>query len=223
MPARTEVLGDGTIRGEKALGMPRRFEALHTSLALSRRLVGVLSAIIQVAVLPVFHPWQDLALGRRIALQLIRHEHPRDILAPFEQLAEERLGSFFVASALDEDVQPSAVLLHRPPQIVALLVERDEYLIQVPLVAWAGTPTPELIGILLPKFVTPLADRFIGHCDTTNKQEFFHVAVAEAESVVEPDAMADDLRREAVVLITGGRCWSVQATEYDTPCEYLTS
>lgn len=47
----------------------------------------------------------------------------------------------------------------------------------------------ELIGVLLAKFPTPLSG-----------EEFLHVAVAETESKIEPDAMADDLGWEAVML-----------------------
>jgi hypothetical protein len=43
MPAWTEVLGDGTIRGEKSLCMTRRFEPLHVVFALAGGLVCVLA------------------------------------------------------------------------------------------------------------------------------------------------------------------------------------
>jgi hypothetical protein len=33
--------------------------------------------------------------------------------------------------------------------------------VQVPLVAWPWPPPTQLIGIVLPKFATPLADRFM--------------------------------------------------------------
>lgn len=86
-----------------------------------------------------------------------------------------------------------------------LAVDRKKHLVEMPFVAWPGTAAPELIGILLPEFATPLPDGLVGHDDTADKQEFLHVAIAQAESVVEPDAVTDDLRREAVVLITGIR------------------
>ena len=79
MPTRVEVLGDRAIGREKALRMARGFEPLHVSLALARGLVGVLSAIIQISVLPMFHPRQDLALSGTVALQLVGHDHPRHV------------------------------------------------------------------------------------------------------------------------------------------------
>jgi hypothetical protein len=64
---------------------------------------------------------------------------------------------------------------------------------------------PELISILLPKLATPLPDGFIRHDHPADEQEFFHVTVAQTEAVIQPDAMADDLSREAVILVSAGR------------------
>jgi hypothetical protein len=79
MPARTEVLGDGTIGREKALSVPRRFKPLHTSLSLAGGLVGVLCTIIEIAVLAMFHPGKQLALSRSVALQLIGDNHTQHV------------------------------------------------------------------------------------------------------------------------------------------------
>ena len=91
MAPRSEVLGDETIGGEKALGVPGRFEPLHAALPLAGGLVGILGAVIEVFVLAVLDPRQDLALRRAIAFEFIRDEHPWDVLAPFEELAKEFL------------------------------------------------------------------------------------------------------------------------------------
>ena len=74
MPSWTEVLGDETIDCEEALGVPWRFEPLHAPFALACRLVRVLGAIIQIAVLPVFDARQHLPFRCAIAFQLIGHE-----------------------------------------------------------------------------------------------------------------------------------------------------
>ena len=47
-------------------------------------------------------------------------------------------------------------------------------LIQMPFVAWARPPAPQLVRILLPKLATPLADGFGGDGDTPCEQEFLH-------------------------------------------------
>ena len=96
-----------------------------------------------------------------------------------------------------------AVLIDGPPEIVPCPIDREKHLIQVPLVARPGTSAPELIGIRLAKLPAPLPDGLIGHDDATGEQELFHIAVAEAEPEIEPDAMADDLSRKPVILVVG--------------------
>ena len=42
-------------RGEEALRMPGGFKPLHPSLPLACRLVGILRAVVEIAVLAMFH------------------------------------------------------------------------------------------------------------------------------------------------------------------------
>jgi len=76
MPAWSKVLGNGTIRGEKALRMPSGLEPLHAPLALAGRLVRILRAVVEIAVLAVLYTWQDLPLRCAITFQLVRNDHP---------------------------------------------------------------------------------------------------------------------------------------------------
>ena len=62
-----------------------------------------------------------------------------------------------------------------------------------------------MIGILLPKFPTPLANRFVGDDDTTDEEEFFHITMAEMKAEMQPDGVADNLTREPVVFVEIGR------------------
>jgi hypothetical protein len=56
-----EVLGDRPIRGEEALGVTRRLKALHPSFPLPRGLMGVLGAVIQIAMPAVLDAGQELS------------------------------------------------------------------------------------------------------------------------------------------------------------------
>jgi hypothetical protein len=67
----------------------------------------------------------------------------------------------FIASALHQNVEHVIVLVNSPPQVMPLTMDREKHLIQVPLIARPRAPVPELIGVGLPKFLTPLADRFV--------------------------------------------------------------
>jgi hypothetical protein len=48
--------------------MAGRFELLHAILALTRRPMGVLTSVIEIATLAGFYPGQNLPLGRAITL-----------------------------------------------------------------------------------------------------------------------------------------------------------
>jgi hypothetical protein len=90
--------------------------------------------------------------------------------------------------------------------------ELIEDFIQVPLVIRSGPPMPEFIRVGLTELAAPLPDGFIGYDNPTGAQELFHIAVAETEAVIQPDAVADDFGREAVVLIAVGGHWCVHTT-----------
>src|SRR5262245_23543351 len=74
----------------------------------------------------------------------------------------------------------------------------------MPFIARLRATTTQPIGVILPKLPAPFADGFVGHGDTALEQEFLHVAIAQGEAIVEPDAMTDDLAGKAVVLVTLG-------------------
>jgi hypothetical protein len=114
-------------------------------------------------------------------------------LTVFEKLAEEFLDCFLTPPPLDENIQHLAPLIHRTPQTVILLLDRDEHLIQVSLITGTWTPASQLIGLLLAELPTPLADRFVRHDDPPRTQELCHVAMAQAEAQVEPDLVVDNL------------------------------
>src|SRR5205814_8733414 len=83
-------------------------------------------------------------------------------------------------------------------------INGEKHLIKVPLVPWLGASTLQLIGVILPKLQTPLADGFVRHIDAALKQELLHVAVAQRESIVQPDPVADDFAGEAVIFVACG-------------------
>jgi hypothetical protein len=90
---------------------------------------------------------------------------------------------------------------------VAHAIHCQNHLIEVPLISRLRAAVPQLIGIRLSKFPAPLPDRLIRHDDAPGEEEFLHVAVAQAEPEREPDAMADNLDRETVVLVAVDGEW----------------
>ena len=161
--------------------------------------------------LSMFDPRQHLPLRGTIALQFIGDDHAWDILAAFEELAEELLSGDLIAPSLHQDIEHVPIPVDGAPQIVPFTVDREEHFVQVPCVAQSGAPAPKLVGVWLAKFPTPLSGGLIGDGDATHKEQLFDIPVTEAEPVVQPDAVADDLAREAVVLVAIGD-WCVHAT-----------
>src|SRR5215471_9994548 len=129
MPSGAAVLGNRTICRQEALGMPRCFEPLHAIFALACGAMGVLTPVVEVTTLPVFHPGQALPFRRAVALQLIRNEHPWHVLEPLEQLTKELLRRRLVAATLHQDVEHVIVLIHGAPQVMTLPVHRQKDLV----------------------------------------------------------------------------------------------
>jgi hypothetical protein len=172
----SEVLGNRPIGGEEALRVPQRFEPLHASLPLAGRLTRVFSAIVKIAMLPMFHARQHLSLRRAMAFQLVCDEHPWDIGYALEQLPEESLSGVLVPPPLYENIQNIAVLIHGPPQIVAFAIDREKNLIQVPCIPRPRPSVSELIGEVLTKPATPLPHRLVRQDDAVLGHELFNIS-----------------------------------------------
>jgi hypothetical protein len=111
---------------EKALCVFGGFETPHFLLAQSRGLVGIFRSIVESFVLPMLHAWQDLAFGCSIALQFVGDDHAWDVLESFEELPKKASRRVCVPSALDEDIEHVAVLIHGSPQIIPLSTDREK-------------------------------------------------------------------------------------------------
>jgi hypothetical protein len=144
---------------------------------------------------------QNLTFGCSITLELVSNDYMRDLLESFEELAKKSFRCMFVASALDQDIQHLAVLIHRAPHIVCFPVNLQVHFIHVPGVAATRATTTQFIRVDLAEFEAPLPHRFLGHDDPTLSQKLFHITKTERKAKVEPDRMTDDFRREAVAFV----------------------
>ena len=184
MAPRPEVLGDGTVRREKALRVAGGLEALHPPFPLARRLVGILCAVVQITMLTMFDAEQHLLFRRTIAPQFIGDDYSRHVREPLEQLTEEPLRRPFVPPGLYEDIKNMAILVDRPPQIMAGAIDGEEDFIQMPLVARPRPSAPQRIRIGLPKLPAPIPHGFVGQADAALGHQFFDVVVAQAKAEI---------------------------------------
>ena len=76
--------------------------------------------------LAMFYPWENLALGGAVALQLVGNDDAGHVREAFEQLAKKLLRSLLIAPALYQDVERVIVLVDSAPQVMALAIDRQE-------------------------------------------------------------------------------------------------
>jgi hypothetical protein len=113
-----------------------------------------------------------------------------------------------VPPALHQDIQDVVVLIHGPTQVMTLAVDNEKDFVEMPFISGPRPMATRTIGIILTELKASLANGLMRDVDTALQQELLGVAVAQAEPVVEPHTMADDLGRKAVVLVpfgSGGR------------------
>src|SRR5947209_5298431 len=91
-----------------------------------------------------------------------------------------------------------------PPEIVQHAVDPDEHLIEVPGVSGPGPPPSEPSRELRTKFPAPVPDALVGHDHAALGQDQLDIPQTEAEYMIQPDRVADDLGREAMPRIGGG-------------------
>src|SRR3712207_4338444 len=102
MASELEMVVDRAVSGKKLLGVPDCLEPPHVAFTSSGRLVRDLTAIVQVSALPMLDTRQDLAFGRAIGAEFIRHDDPGHVAQALQQLAKEALRRLPVAAALDQ-------------------------------------------------------------------------------------------------------------------------
>ena len=135
--------------------------------------MGVLCSVVESFVLPMLNALQDLSFCCPIPREFIRDDHPWNRLKSLEQFAEKSLGRLCVASALDQDIEHIAILIHRSPEGVLLATNGEKHLVHMPLVAIMRAMTASFVGLGLPKLQTLLSNRFIGYNDPTPCQKLF--------------------------------------------------
>ena len=116
MASWSEMRGDDSVHLDEALRMVARLKPAHPPLALTRGLMGVLGAVVQIPVLPVCDAGHDDSFGGSIAAQLVGYDHARTAMAGgAQQLAEESHSRESVPLWLYENVDDDAVLIDGAP------------------------------------------------------------------------------------------------------------
>ena len=104
---------------------------------------------------------------------------------------------------LHEDVQNVTILVYCAPQILLATLDRDEHLVEMPGVSHPTAPAPQLPSVDRTEPLAPLPNRLVGDRHASLREEIFSIAEAEAESIVEPGRVADDVGWESISVIAG--------------------
>src|SRR3984885_12601126 len=136
---------------------------------------------------------KQVALCHAVASQLVGHD--------LQQAPEEALGGFGISALLNEDVEHNAVLIHAAPKIVLHALDPDEHLVQMPLVRGPWPSAAQAAGKAPAELLAPEPNSLIGDDNATFSQEQLDIPQAEAEHMVQPDSMTDDLGGNAMAVV----------------------
>tara|TARA_R110002072_G_scaffold123352_2_gene258608 strand:+ start:1681 stop:1971 length:291 start_codon:yes stop_codon:yes gene_type:complete len=84
---------------------------------------------------------------------------------------------------------------------VLFAIDLHEDFIDVESITIASVFSLQSWGVNGSEFDTPKTHRFAADSDTSLSQEIFDIAVAQIESIVEPDGVGNDIGRESVAFI----------------------
>jgi hypothetical protein len=107
-----------------------------------------------------------------------------------QQLFEEALGSGAVPSVLNQNIEHDAVLIHRAPQIVQHSPDAMNTSPRCQVSPGFGRRRRSRPAKLAPNFGHQCR---MGHHDAAFSQDQLHVAQAQAEDVIQPHSVVDDL------------------------------
>jgi hypothetical protein len=103
---------------------------------------------------------------------------------------------------LNQDVDHVAVLIHGTPEILLLAVDSNENFVQVPNIAEAALPPFQSLGIVRTELFTPESNRFIRDEDSPFGEKILDIPEAQAETMVNPDGIANNFGRKTMTVIT---------------------
>jgi len=106
-----------------------------------------------------------------------------------------------IPAGLEENIYHISVLVDSTSEILPLPPDRYEEFIHVPDVAQATLFVPTDVRILGAELPTPLSNGLVGDYNPSLCQQILNISEAQAESMIEPNGMTDDVWRESVSII----------------------
>ena len=120
-----------------------------------------------------------------------------------------------IAASLQKNIYHVSVLVDSALEILSLTLDCYEEFVKVPDVTQATLPVPEYAGVFGAEFLAPLPNGLIRDYDPALRQQILDISKAQAEPMVEPNGMADDIRRKSMSVIVGS------IAGHETVCQRL--
>jgi len=146
----------------------------------------VLSSVVQITALPVFHVRQNQLLRCSIAPQLVRDDDTRCSLCGMEQLAKETQSCPTVPARLYQNIDDRSVLVHGPPQVMLDSIHLEEDFVQVPLPSEPSSLLSQPGSVAGAELAAPFPDCFIRHRDASLRHHLLDVPIAQGKAKVQP-------------------------------------
>ncbi len=118
-----------------------------------------------------------------------------------QQSSKEPFSGALVAARLNQDVEHVAVLIDRPPEVVLLAIDSNKDFVQVPAIAETALTALQISDIARTELPTPDSNGFIRDDDSALGQKILDISKAQAETMINPDGVADDFWREPMSVI----------------------
>jgi hypothetical protein len=116
----------------------------------------------------------------------------------FQKLSKGSLRSLGVLAFLNQNVEEVAVLVHRSPQVTAVSSDgHRDFIEKLAVAAWT-LPFLDAPSKLRTEVRCPLAHCFIGYEDPAFGEQILDIAKTQAETVIQPHGVSDDIWRKAV-------------------------
>ena len=164
--------------------------------------MGDFDSIIGIPLYIVSHVVEDAWHGSGVASQFVGNDLQWFGTLATQESAKESLCRTLITMRLDQNVDHVAVLIHGTPEILLLAVDSHEHLVQVPVVAQPSLASLQFPSIVRTEFLTPLSNRLIRDNDSALGEKIFDISKAQAEAMVNPDRITDDLGRETIAGVT---------------------
>ena len=91
-------------------------------------------------------------------------------------------------------------MIHGAPEIVLHSLDANEHLVHGPLVPESWPTAAQTSGEAPAKFLAPAPNGLIGDDNSSSSQEQLNIPLAEAEHVIQPDSVADNMDGKAMAV-----------------------